>query len=1013
LIRTVLQHEQTRPTAVTPSIALLDDTLAGGGDMGALIRRTDWALTPLGPAHLWPQSLRTSLSIMLESRFAMVVAWGPDFRFFYNDPYRPVLGIKHPAALGKPGREIFPEVWDVVGPEFERVRRGESFGIDDWLLPLERNGYLENVWFTLSYSPIRDETGGVGGVLAVVVETTGRVQGERQLATLRELARHAGTARSAADACERATATLGENTTDVPFSIAYAIDADGHHARLISASHIEPGSSAAPLTIDLHDPQNAAEHWPICAAIRDREPVIVTDVARRFGTLTGGPIPEPAHTAVVMPLARPGATSPYGALVMGVSPRRALDDAYRGFYDLATEHTVAAIGNAITYEEERRRAEALAELDRAKTAFFSNVSHEFRTPLTLMIGPLEDLLGGERGRLPAAVRTDVSAAHRNALRLLKLVNSLLDFSRLEAGRAQASFEPVDLAALTEDLASVFRSAVERAGLRYDVVCDALPEPVYVDRAMWEKIVLNLLSNALKFTITGGISVRMRCDADHVTLEVRDTGVGIPVAEQANVFKRFHRVHGARARTHEGTGIGLALVHDLAALHGGDVRVESVPDEGSTFTVRIRRGTAHLPAAPNNATEPAVSTAIRADAFVEEALRWTATPAATSEDVSELARISPSEGLPTVGDPQGRVLVVDDNSDMRAYLVRLLSGRYDVRAAQDGTDALRQLERWRPDLVLSDVMMPRLDGIGLLQALRAHGDTREIPVVLLSARAGEESAVEGLAEGADDYVVKPFAARELLARVRTHIELARTRSAAYIRIQEANESKRQFLAAMSHELRTPLNAILGYADLLTFGVRGDLQDEQQTDMVRIQDAARYLLGLINDILNFTRVDAGQVDFAIARVSVATLVERVEDLVSQLAAEKSITLDLARPDTPLFVETDAERAQQVLLNLLTNAIKFTPSGGHVSLACEADETRTRIHVRDTGCGIPADALERVFQPFVQIGRQNDRSGRQGVGLGLAISRDLARKMRGDVTVTSTLGTGSDFVLTLPRA
>ena len=170
-------------------LATLGEALAGGGEMGALIRAKQWDATPLGPPEHWPQSLRTSLSIMLESRFAMVVAWGPDSRFFYNDPYRPVLGAKHPASLGMPGREIFPEVWDVVGPEFERVLRGQSFALDDWLLPLERNGYLENCWFTVSYSPIRDETGGVGGVLAVVAETTGRVEGERRLAILRDLAR--------------------------------------------------------------------------------------------------------------------------------------------------------------------------------------------------------------------------------------------------------------------------------------------------------------------------------------------------------------------------------------------------------------------------------------------------------------------------------------------------------------------------------------------------------------------------------------------------------------------------------------------------------------------------------------------------------------------------------------------------------------------------------------------------------------------------------------------------------
>src|SRR6185503_12522767 len=295
---------------------------------------------------------------------------------------------------------------------------------------------------------------------------------------------------------------------------------------------------------------------------------VVSDLGGRFGGLPGGlDHPEPTHTALLLPLTRPGLAQPYGVLIAGVSPRRALDDRYRGFFELAAEHISAAIANARTLEEERRRAEALAELDRAKTAFFSNVSHEFRTPLTLMLGPLEDLLAGRLGAVADAQRAQHEVVHRNALRLLKLVNSLLDFSRIEAGRVQASFEPTDLAAVTIELASMFRSAVERAGLELVVDCPPLPAPVHVDRAMWEKIFLNLLSNAFKFTLEGRIAVRMRVQGGAVELDVADTGCGIPPDELANVFTRFHRVPGARSRSHEGTGIGLALAQELVRIHG--------------------------------------------------------------------------------------------------------------------------------------------------------------------------------------------------------------------------------------------------------------------------------------------------------------------------------------------------------------------------------------------------------------------------------------------------------------
>jgi signal transduction histidine kinase len=725
--------------------------------MGALMRATDWCKTPFGPVENWPQSLRTAVSMMLESRFAMVVAWGPDFRFFYNDRYQPILGAKHPAALGRAGSEIFPEVWDVVGPEFERVRRGEAFAIDDWYLPLERKGYPENCWFTLSYSPIRDETGGVGGLLAVVADTTGRVDSERRLGTLRDLAQSAANVKTDVDACTGAAAIFDRNLIDVPFALFYLSDPDGQQLRLVSTVGLaaDHPAAAAILQIDGSDLS-----WPCEAAFITGSVDVAVHVDERFDRpLPGGPYPEPSSSAVVLPLARRGAERPYGVLIAGVSPRRELDDAYRTFFTLASEHVATAVANARAFEEERRRAQQLAELDRAKTAFFSNVSHEFRTPLTLMLGPIEEMLAD--GGLAPTHRDALTLTHRNGLRLRKLVNTLLDFSRIEAGRIEATYEPVDFAELNAELASVFRAAVEKAGLQYTVDCHDVGQPVYLDREMWEKVILNLISNAFKFTLNGEINVSVRRSGSDATVIVRDTGSGIPAGELPHIFERFHRVEGTHGRTHEGTGIGLALVQELVRLHGGSISVDSAIGVGTSVRVTVPLGYAHLPPDRIVSTRSLASTAVGADAFVQEALHWLPD--------------APPQNEPAVQDDSRYILVADDNADMRAYIRRLLASRWRTELTGNGEEALAFLGRQVPALVIADVMMPKVDGFALLREMRARPELRDIPVLMLSARAGDEARMEGLQAGADDYLVKPFSARELITRVEAQLLRAEVRA----------------------------------------------------------------------------------------------------------------------------------------------------------------------------------------------------------------------------------------------
>jgi diguanylate cyclase (GGDEF)-like protein len=491
---------------------------------------------------------------------------------------------------------------------------------------------------------------------------------------------------------------------------------------------------------------------------------------------------------------------------------------------------------AAALSEVREANAKLAELDVAKTAFFSNISHEFRTPLTLMLGPLEDELGERRQPLPPARLERLETVHRNGLRLLKLVNALLDFARIEAGRMQAHYQPTDLAQLTSELASSFDSATERAGLALTIDCPPLPETVYVDREMWEKIVLNLVSNAFKHTFEGGITVRLAWRDGAAELSVEDTGVGIAPNELPHLFERFHRVKGAASRTHEGTGIGLSLVRELVQLHAGTIRAESELGKGSRFFVTLKAGSAHLSADQLGGGDGDSTQGRAAAAHVQEAL---SSLSATSGTIT-------AQALPENAAQRARILLADDNVDMRRYVARLLARDYQVLPVADGEAALEVALSAPPDLVLSDVMMPRLDGFGLLKALRADERTRQLPVILLSARAGDEAAVEGMDAGADDYLVKPFSARELLARVRAHLELARQR-------RELEHELERRVDARTAEVGRLTRVLQMLSGINTALVRIQNRDEVMAEACRLaQGVGGYTLAMVALINPGTRM-----------------------------------------------------------------------------------------------------------------------------------------------------------------
>ncbi len=820
LIETTLSEttlSDTTPACLPPARTGRHDSftfLDAPGEMGARIAAHDWTETPLGDLRCWPQSLRSVVSLMLNSRQPMWLGWGPEATFLYNDAYIDVLShAKHPQALGRPASLVWAEIWDYCGPLVDKVfRHGES-SFEHVQLFMNRGNWIEETWYSFSYSPVVDESGGIGGLFCPCTNTTSTNQNTRRLASLTALSAEALREDSVAGACEKAMQAMAANPLDIPFALLYTID-DGV-ARLQQSAHVPCGEAAhgiAPLEVVLGpagapragttrtDAAPAGEpgsdcRWPL-RRLWSGQGAELVPVADLEGLPPG--LPRQRITqALALALELPGRDRAAGVLVMGISPACRFDAEYRTFFELVAGQVAAALQNATAAQAQRERADMLAELDRAKTAFFSNVSHEFRTPLTLMLGPLEDALADSGGLSPLQ-SSRLELAHRNALRLQRLVNTLLDFSRVQSGRMHASFAPTDLAALTSDLASGFRSIMENAGLALEVRCAPLAAPVYVDPSLWEKIVLNLLSNAFKFTFEGRITVTLEEHGGNAVLRVADTGVGIAPGQLEHVFERFRRIEGARSRTHEGSGIGLALVRDLVELQHGTIAVESQVDQGSCFTVTLPTGRAHLrddqvtaPPAPSNGE------AVRS--FAAEAARWlpdSANPplpapppfplpaplpgmgnlaadagAALADSTAVTAALLANAAVLSETD---HIIVADDNADMRLYLHRLLGERWRVSLVPHGRAALERARLDPPALVISDVMMPELDGFGLIAALRADRRLHDTPVLLLSARAGEEARIEGIHAGADDYLVKPFSARELLSRAEAQLVRHRLR-----------------------------------------------------------------------------------------------------------------------------------------------------------------------------------------------------------------------------------------------
>jgi signal transduction histidine kinase len=857
----------------------------GGGQMGALIRAKDWSRAAIGPTAAWPQSLRTALGICLASPSPMLVWWGPELTILYNDAYIPIFGSKHPWALGRGGRDAWGEVWHVIEPMLNRViAYGEASWSEDMLLGAQRFGFAEEAYFTWSCTPIVDETGGAGGALTTVAETTLRVIGARRLETLRALGEKLADSREIDVACKLALEAIGDNRHDFMFGALYLVDEDGRTARLAARTANLTSHAAFPSSLPVEH-----EVWPIAAVLRSGAPQLAGDLSTRIDPFPPGVWPEVPHSASILPIADAG-HCPLGVLIAGISPRLAFDDAYREFYARTAGHIAAAIAAATSHAEEHHRADMLAELDRARISWFSNLSQE------------------------------------------------------------------------------------------------------------------------------------------------------------------------------------------------------------------------LPSVPGGSGEP----------------------------------IPPPAASPLGDIADARLLVVDDHADMRDYLRRVLGKRWRVAVAPDGERALEAARTARPDLIVTDVTMPNLDGFGLLRALRADPELATVPVVLLSARSGEDDRIEGIDAGADAYLIKPFSARELIARVsnllqlsrlRREVELERNRlamfvqqtpvgvaflegpefrcrlyNAAYARMLRrpirlgtpilellpeirgtesmrrfeavfhqgvsldgsetrfvfkdadgterecyfdtsfrplrdaagavsgvaaisvditdqllarraveqsrseaiaANRAKDEFLAMLGHELRNPLAPILTALELMR--LRGG--DVLMRERAIIERQTHHLAAMLEDLLDVSRITRGVIQLKRERRPLADVIDKAIETAAPVFEQQRHELVVQVPHD-IAVDADVARMTQVFANLLTNAAKYTDPGGRVTVAATTRGGEAIVMVTDTGRGITPDMLPHVFDLFVQERQNLDRS-RGGLGLGLAIVRSLVRLHGGRVEVSSPgPGHGATFTVWLPR-
>ncbi|KAK8845645.1 hypothetical protein IAR55_006361 [Kwoniella newhampshirensis] len=1064
-------------------------------DCKSLLDRTDWTKTSLGPRVNWSPVIETMIEVILRSPTQDALWLGEDFLMLYNDNYAQI--VDHPLMWARSARakEAWGPVWEGVTELIERcLSLGEPCYRENDLLLYRRGlkGHWVEKYHTWSFIPLFDAEGKPLGLFNPTRDTTEAVVARRRQETMRDLSEQLLTARTSKEYYNGIIEVLEQNPKDVPFLMCYSVQevAQSNTVKLTleSSLGVPPDHPAAPRHIDIalsnEQPTRSSfstktgpfssptlsaistlssgggrvrysfdqQSWPIAKSISSRQAVVVDDCTRLikgFPLRQWEALPE---SAIVIPISsEASADTPQAVFILGLNIASPLDTVYEDWIHVLRAHLISSLGSVRAAEAAHERQMERDRMETAKTAWFQGAAHDLRSPLTLVAGPLDDVL---RTQLRPDQRSMLSLAQRNLARVQRLVNSLLDFSRIEAGKMSGRFVPLDLGRFVGDLAALFQPAVNRKRIAYRIEIEPHEGLVFVDPTLLETVVTNLISNALKYTERGAISVALSYYETFADIAITDSGIGIPTAELSAVTDRFHRATTALSRGTEGTGIGLALAKEIVRLHGGDLLIisqtaeESGGPHGSTFTARI-------PLVERDVSTDQLTRndfGLYGKAVVDEAMHWFQPSDYESESVgSELNGSTSSRSEGFLFERSDVLLLVDDNNDMRNYVKSIFKPYCQVIEAVNGQQALELARKTPPDLILSDLMMPKMNGQELLAAIRQDPITRFVPMVLLSAATDDELRLAAFVEGVEDFMLKPFKPKELLARVHLHMQIGKKRAhleMLYAQRQQelavildyspsglmradntgkiiyGNDTYRSY-SGMARD--ADLNDWPGYVDPETLNrldtawheiVHGDQRESTLTwkftngtsvsgTFVRLDLIDPTMSGVLGCLSDISYQEEKLHEAERRRVEAEEAKQQQELLVDLTSHEIRTPVSAILQCSSLAKENLLELQQQ-LLHVGSQGFRPTPQ----QLAELDEDIQALDTIEDTGPGLAPNEQAALFKRFSQ-GNKMVHTKYGGSGLGLFICKRISELLGGRIEMESELGVGSGAYQSAERA